>query len=169
MPDSLVPAVRGCQNGPVSTYREQALIDAPVAEVWDLIGDPNRHPEWWPNVLEVDGLPMIEQDAKYRQVTKIVPGRELETTFQIEALDELHEIRLVCTDYGTKARWLLTEAQEATFTEIEITFGSDIGALGLVRAPLAKRYLRSWVQASLDGLRDAVAAAHQPAQSTVQA
>ena len=164
-----MPSVCACQNIPVSSYREQALIEAPVAEVWDLVGDPNRHPEWWPNVLEVDALSAIEQDAKYRQVTQVAGGAKVESTFQIEKLDELHEIRLVCTDWGTKARWLLTEAQEATFAEIEITFASDIGALGLLRAPLARRYLRTWVQASLDGLRAAAAAERQPVENTVQA
>jgi len=141
----------------VSLWREQALIEAPVERVWDLIGDPNRHPQWWPMVLEVEGLPRIEQDATYRQVTRSPTG-SIETTFKIEELDEMREIKVTCTDYGTYARWLITEAQDATFAHVEVGFESDRASLGLLRAPLAKRYLRAWADASLAGLRRAIEA-----------
>jgi uncharacterized protein YndB with AHSA1/START domain len=29
---------------------QQTFIDAPVERVWELVGDPNRHPEWWPEM-----------------------------------------------------------------------------------------------------------------------
>jgi uncharacterized protein YndB with AHSA1/START domain len=32
----------------MSEVHEQALIDAPVASVWELVGDPRRYPEWLP-------------------------------------------------------------------------------------------------------------------------
>jgi uncharacterized protein YndB with AHSA1/START domain len=34
----------------VPQLRQQALIDAPVQVVWDLVADRNCHPEWWPTV-----------------------------------------------------------------------------------------------------------------------
>ena len=37
----------------MSAYRQQALIDVPLATVWELVRDPNRHPEWWPRVVKV--------------------------------------------------------------------------------------------------------------------
>jgi uncharacterized protein YndB with AHSA1/START domain len=33
---------------------QQVFIDAPIERVWELVGDPNRHPEWWPEMLEVE-------------------------------------------------------------------------------------------------------------------
>lgn len=39
----------------MSVCRSQALIHAPADRVWDLVGQPNRHPEWWPRVIEVRG------------------------------------------------------------------------------------------------------------------
>ena len=139
----------------LSVWREQALIEAPVERVWDLIGDPNRHPEW-PLVVEVEGLPRIEQDATYRQVSLTPRGGTVETTFQIEKLDELREIKVRCTDYRTYAHWLITGAQDATFADLEIGFESNRAELGLLRAPLARRYLRAWAEAPLDGLRAAI-------------
>ena len=43
---------------------QQTFIEAPVERVWELVGDPNRHPEWWPEMLEIEcadlkeGLPL---------------------------------------------------------------------------------------------------------------
>ena len=44
--------LRQCE--PVSRCRRQAFIEAPVEVVWDLIADVERHPEWWPRVIEVE-------------------------------------------------------------------------------------------------------------------
>jgi uncharacterized protein YndB with AHSA1/START domain len=35
----------------MSGWRRQAVIDAPIEVVWELVGDPNRHPEWFPRVI----------------------------------------------------------------------------------------------------------------------
>jgi uncharacterized protein YndB with AHSA1/START domain len=147
----------------MSTWREQTLIPASIERVWELVGDPNRHPEWWPTVIEVEGLPRIEAGATYRQVSRVVGGT-VDTTFRIDELDEMREIKLTCTRYGTYSRWLITEAQDATFADVEMGFASDRASLGagqnilwgMVRAPLAKRYLRTWADASLSGLRAAI-------------
>ena len=89
-----------------ASYRRQAVIDAPVEEVWDLVGDPKRHPEWFPMVMEVSGLPSVETDATFRQVTRTVGGK-IETTMAVEELDDLRQISLRCTDTGTYTRWWL--------------------------------------------------------------
>jgi uncharacterized protein YndB with AHSA1/START domain len=39
----------------VSECRHHALIEAPIERVWELVGNPARHPEWWPRVVEVRG------------------------------------------------------------------------------------------------------------------
>lgn len=130
--------------------------------MWELVGDPNRHPEWWPLVIEVEGLPRLEAGATYRQVSRVLKGT-VETMFQIEELEEMREIRVTCTQYGTYSRWLITEAQGGTFADLEMGFASDRASLGagqsiywgLLRAPLAKRYLRTWAEQSLAGLRSA--------------
>jgi hypothetical protein len=50
---------------------------------------------------------------------------------------------------------LLTETQDATFADIELGFESDRTSLGVLRAPLAKRFLRRWLEMSLVGLHRA--------------
>jgi uncharacterized protein YndB with AHSA1/START domain len=39
----------------MSVCRNQALINASPGRVWELVGDPRRHPEWWARVIEVRG------------------------------------------------------------------------------------------------------------------
>ena len=76
----------------MSEYREQALIEAPVAAVWELVGNPSRYPAWWPTVLEVDGQ-VLEEGDEYVQVTDDPHGK-VETTFQIDRMENLREIRI---------------------------------------------------------------------------
>ena len=91
----------------VSDYRQQALIEAPVERVWELIGDPLRHPEWWPRVIEVQGE-RFEEGDQYAQVSKGPMGR-VETQFAVDSRDELRHLKVHCTRSGTYADWALTE------------------------------------------------------------
>ena len=37
----------------MSAIREQAVLDAPVSAVWELVSDLRRYPEWFPRVFEM--------------------------------------------------------------------------------------------------------------------
>src|SRR5205814_1566609 len=93
----------------MSVCHSQALINAPPTRVWELVGDPQRHPEWWPRVIEVRGE-QFDEGSNFAQVTRSPTGR-IETFMRVERLEELREIRMRCTQTGTYARWLLTRAQ----------------------------------------------------------
>jgi ribosome-associated toxin RatA of RatAB toxin-antitoxin module len=139
----------------MSMVRSQALIHAPPQRVWDLVGDPSRHPEWWPRVIEVRGERYDEGD-NYAQVTKEAIG-SMETIMEVEQLDELRQINLRCTKTGTYARWLMTEAQGDTFVDVE--FGMEpIGIrYRLMDLTVAKPYFRRWLGQSLQALEQAAA------------
>ena len=145
----------------MSAVRRQALIHASPGQVWDLVGDPRRHPEWWPRVIEVRGERFDEGD-NYAQVTKDPNGR-IETTMRVERLEELREINMRCTQTGTYSRWLLTEAQGETFVDVE--FGMDpIGTKYRVfDAALGRLYFGRWLDKSLAALEEA---AENPAQAS---
>jgi uncharacterized protein YndB with AHSA1/START domain len=136
--------------------RRQAIVDAPVERVWALIGDVNRHPEWWPRVEEVE-CDLLAEGCTYRQVTKR-PDKTIETTISIEHLDDCQQLQVRCLDTGMFARFLLTPAQGGTFVDAELgTEGTGIG--GLVEAA----FVRRWIRQSLEGLRRA-AAGEQPSE-----
>src|SRR6188472_64568 len=102
----------------MSSVRRQALIDAPLESIWELVGDPTRHPQWWPRVIEVKGQ-RFEEGDEYVQVTRGAIGRA-ETKFVVEQRDELREIRMRCELTNTYADWVLTSAQGGTFVDLEL-------------------------------------------------
>jgi ribosome-associated toxin RatA of RatAB toxin-antitoxin module len=137
----------------MSAVRRQALINAPPSQVWDLVGDPRRHPEWWPRVIEVRGE-KFDEGSNYAQVTKDPTGK-IETTMKVERLENLREINMRCTQTGTYSRWLLTEAQGDTFLDVE--FGMDpAGArYRIFDVALGKLYFSRWLDKSLAALEQA--------------
>jgi hypothetical protein len=146
----------------MSVCRSQALINARPSRVWDLVGDPRRHPDWWPRVIEVRGE-RFDEGSNYAQVTKSPTGR-IETEMTVERLDDLRQIDMRCTTTGTYARWLLTEAQGDTFVDVE--FGMDPTGVGdrVFDATFGKLYFRRWLSQSLTALEEAAAEPESPAQ-----
>ena len=138
--------------------RQQAIIEASPAAIWELLGDPRRHPEWWPHVVEVSGAELdgeLTQGTRYKQVTSRPVGT-ITTDFSIEHIEDCHQVEMHCLDTGMYSRWILTEAQGETFVDAEL--GMDpIGAANRVIDVLAgKRYFRRWLEESLDALKKAV-------------
>jgi uncharacterized protein YndB with AHSA1/START domain len=140
--------------GTMPSARRQAMVDAPVERVWALIGDVNRHPEWWPRVEDVQ-CELLEEGCTYRQVTKR-PGNTIETTISIERLDDCHELAVRCLDTGMYARFLLTAVQEGTFVDGEL----GVEAHGAMERVVTPMFIRRWIAQSLEGLR--MAAAREP-------
>jgi hypothetical protein len=139
----------------MSVTKRQAVINAPVDEVWSLVGDPRRHPEWFPRVIEVNGQ-RIEEGEEYAQVTKQGRGT-VETDFLIERLDNLHEIRFACQKTGMYAHWLLTDAQGDTFVDVEMGMQPKSTGDKVFDAVLGRVYFRRWLDQSLDALRSRLA------------
>jgi hypothetical protein len=87
----------------MSVARRQAQIDAPLEAIWELLGDPNRYPDWWPRIIETrcEGL---GEGCTYKSVSK-GPVGVAEETILIERLDDCREVRIRCLDTGTYS-WL---------------------------------------------------------------
>jgi hypothetical protein len=135
----------------MSTCRHQALIRSRLDTVWELVGDPGRHPEWWPRVMEVRGERFAEGDS-YRQVTTMPIGRH-ETTMMIERLDNLREIRTRCLDTGMFADWRFTEAQDNTFVEVDMGIDPTRVRYRVFDMTTGRLYFRRWLEESVERLR----------------
>jgi hypothetical protein len=136
----------------MSEVREQTVIEAPVAVVWELVGDPRRYPEWLPRVFEIEGE-RFEEGTEFIQVARHpLVGRE-EARFLIDELDELHEIRMHCTLSGMFAHWRLTEAQDGTF--VDASFGMDPlrPRDRMIDFAVGRRFFRRWLTEAVDGLK----------------
>jgi Polyketide cyclase / dehydrase and lipid transport len=139
----------------MSLARRQAQIDAPVQAIWELVGDPNRYPEWWPRIVETrcEGL---GEGCTYKHVSK-GPFGAAEETILIESMEDCREIRIRCLDTGSYMRWLLMAARDGTFLDVE--FGMEPAHLQhkVFDALAGKRFFRSWLEQSLVALRAAAA------------
>lgn len=137
----------------MSCYRQQAQLDVPASTVWELVGNVERHPEWWPRVVGVscDGL---QEGCSYRQVYSSPMG-VIETDVSVERLDECRELLLRCLDTGTYTRWLLIEAQGGTFIDAEFGLDPKSARARAFDVVAGRRYFRRWLEQSIEGLRRA--------------
>jgi hypothetical protein len=135
----------------MSSYRLQAQVDVAPEALWELVGNVERHPEWWPRVINVhcEGL---EQGCNYRQVFKSPIG-VVETDVSVERLDDCREMTLRCLDTGTYAHWLLAEAQGGTFVDVEFGLDPKSTRTRVFDVVAGRRYFRRWLEESIAALR----------------
>jgi hypothetical protein len=149
----------------VAAAKQQAVIDAPVELIWELVGDPNRHGEWWPGVIEME-CEELAAGCQFRGVVK-GPFRAEEHEFTFERLDDCREVLIRCEGTGVYTRFVLAPAQDATFVEAE--FGADPQSAGmriLAVSGLGRLYLRRWLAQSLEALREAATETASSAKAT---
>jgi uncharacterized protein YndB with AHSA1/START domain len=134
------------------TYRHQALIASPVEDVWAVVSDPRTHPEWWPDVVDVQlDEPLIE-GGEYTRTSKPVPFLDaMESVWVAERLEDLKEARFRCTLSGSWARFTLTPAQGETYVELESGIDPTTLRWRLMNA-MSGRFLKDWIVKVLDAL-----------------
>ena len=137
----------------MSSCRLQAQVDVPPETIWELVGNVENHPQWWPRVMDVhcDGL---EEGCTYRQVVKSPMG-VIETDVSIERLDGCHELTLRCLDTGTYAKWLFADAQGGTFLDVEFGLDPKTSRTRIFDVIAGRRYFRHWLEQSIESLRRA--------------
>ena len=140
----------------MGSYRQQMLIDAPVDAVWRHVGDPSSYPQWAGDVVEVTGLDAVEEGATFRQKTKTPLGTS-ETEFVVEQFDDsMREIQVRCLLSGYYLHWLLTEAGEDTFAQIEVGMDPKHFSYRAIDKVVGRRWYRSVVEDMLERLRAVV-------------
>jgi hypothetical protein len=145
---------------------QQTHIDAPVDTVWELVGDPNRHPDWWPEMVDVD-CATLHEGCRYRGVVKGIIGNEnhelLVERLEVERLEGCREVSILCEGTGVTTRFMLTEAQGGTFVEGHFSVDPATLRMTLLTAVSGRRFLRSWLERSLVNLKTAAERAPSPA------
>ena len=137
----------------MSDCRQQAWIEAPVELVWELVADVNRHPEWWPRIVEVE-CEGLEEGCTYREVTK-TPFGYAEMELLVERLDECSELGIRCLNTGTFVDFALTEAQGGTFVDARFGMNPKTPGTRAFDMVAGKRYFRRWLEKSLEAMERA--------------
>jgi len=140
-----------------ASWKQQVLVEAPVEDVWSLISDPRRFPEWSGDTIEVTGVPtQVERGSTYRHTGRGPLRTKSTTVFEVVELDDLREIKLRCQTSGFYSHWLLTEARGNTFVDVELGIEPEGLAGRAVGAAHTKGYLRRAAERSVDGLKRAL-------------
>jgi len=89
----------------MSSWKQQALIQAPIEEVWSVLCDPVRGPEWSEDMIAVTGAPTkIEKGSTFDVTSKGPLGLKATTPFKVEELEDMHELKMKCQFTGYYAR-----------------------------------------------------------------
>jgi hypothetical protein len=156
-----LPALRQSGDSPISVresaavsqVRQQVLIEAPPTVVWALITDVNRHPEWWPDVEEVQ-CDDFHKGCTYREVIKVPLGTE-EREFVVSEADDCQRFRIDCVVSGAFVDLGLTEAQGDTFVDA----AAGMNPIGLRYKAFdtiaGASYFRKWLDRSLSAMKEA--------------
>ncbi|MFL5865935.1 MAG: SRPBCC family protein [Thermoleophilaceae bacterium] len=138
----------------MSAVHEQTLVDAPVPTVWDLVGNPDRYPEWFPRVFEIDGE-RFEEGAEFVMVSKQpITGRD-EAHLLVDRREELRELHMHCTLSGMFVHWQLTDAQGGTFVDAEFGMDPLNRRYQAFDFALGRRFFRRWLSEAMTGLKEA--------------
>jgi hypothetical protein len=136
----------------MSVYRAQAHLDAPLEEVWTLVGNPTTYPDWWPVAVEVRGE-RFEVGDIFHQVVGIA-GRRVEYSRIIDRRDELKELRWHCPTTGGYQHWMLTDAQGGTFVDMEMGIADpESSRFALFEKTVGRFFIKRWAEQAIDGLR----------------
>lgn len=132
---------------------QQTFIDAPVERVWELVGDPNRHPDWWPEMREVECAD-LKEGCRYRGVVQ-GPFGAAPHDLVVESLDDCREVSIYCDGTGVTTRFVLAPAQGGTFVEGCFTIEPNTLGMKVLGAVTGRRFMRSWLESSLENLKNA--------------
>jgi uncharacterized protein YndB with AHSA1/START domain len=138
----------------MSDSRQQVWIDAPVEVVWELIADINRHPKWWPRVVDVQ-CDELAEGCTYREVVSTPVIGEEKMELEIERLDDCEELAIRCINTGTFIQFALTEAQGGTFVDGRMGMDPRGFANRVFDTIIGQRYFRAWLGDSLGSMRRA--------------
>lgn len=136
----------------MSRCKQQTFIEAPREVVWELIADVEHHPDWWPDVVEVDS-DQIAEGCEYREVIK-VPTGTAERQFRINAFDDPERFHIKCVNTGGFVELELTAAQNGTFVQGEVGMEPKTLGFRVFDAVAGKRYFTRWLEKSLEAMRE---------------
>lgn len=143
------------------TTRENKQLPAPARDVWGMVSDPYRMPEWWPRVERVEGV----SEGEFTQIMRSKHGRIVRGDFRILVNDDakmLLEIEQLIE--GTPFESVLSrstakiEIEDAGGTcevivQLEQTPASGLARIGSM---FISRAARSTAREALDSLERAV-------------
>jgi hypothetical protein len=98
----------------VPSFHDSATVDAPPEEVWKLLYDPSRFPDWWTGIATVE----VHDPDKYTMYPDGYPN------FPMNQLLETHSdqqcVRVSCLVSDLRFEWRLEPADDGTLITVDV-------------------------------------------------
>ena len=101
-------------------FEDRAVVQAPLEEVWKLIVDPTRYPEWWAGIARIDGVaPGGDGFNLYHPDEPERPWPQ-----RVEQRSD-GRVTISCLTSAIRYEWRLQPDAGATQVEIEVEIPDD--------------------------------------------
>jgi uncharacterized protein YndB with AHSA1/START domain len=140
-------------------------IEAPVADVWELVSDPYNLPRWWPRTARVENVDR-KPGGKRTQWTKVLQtaeGRGVRADFRCVSSAEreryVWEQDLEGTPFERHLKSLRVEIgmrERDGVTALTLTEEQGLKGMSKLGSPLMRRARREILDEALDGIERAL-------------
>ncbi|MCP1120857.1 type II toxin-antitoxin system RatA family toxin [Robbsia andropogonis] len=135
------------------------LGNVKCADVWPILSDFARYPDFMADVLEVS-VPPHGSGAIHSTWRVLLNGSELTWT-ELDRLVPNERITFEQTDGDLEVwfgEWVLVEREDGLYVDLNVTFDIGIPSLADVLHPIGERAIRANSRQMLDGIRDRILA-----------
>lgn len=129
------------------------------ADVWPILSDFARYPDFMADVLEVQVPPHGSGDL-HSTWRVLLNGSELTWT-ELDQLTLHERIEFEQTDGDLEVwfgEWVLVDREDGLYVDLNVTFDIGIPSLADVLHPIGERAIRANSRQMLDGIRDQILA-----------
>ncbi len=120
------------------TFTDVVTTPAPPEEVWKILHDPSRLPEWWADLVAVDVAPDATSDATHRIFYADQP--DVARPQRREPSNSKHRIMISCLSTDIRFTWTLepVDREAATRITVDVDIPQDRATLlGIHRRRIA--------------------------------
>jgi carbon monoxide dehydrogenase subunit G len=130
---------------------ESVVIAASSQEVFDVLTDPNRAPEWSSTARTASGPSPVSLEEEFT-IEGVFLGKTIETTFTVHEHERPTRYAYAATS-PLRVAMAADLAEADAGTQVTVSIDLDPGLIFAAAGPLLKRQMRKQLRGDLESLR----------------